>query len=55
MEQNPQIPEEPAPVMKRFSSLPERTRPEDYIQEVDVDQVNYVEPAIDDWLKNSAG
>ncbi|WP_157874076.1 hypothetical protein [Psychromicrobium lacuslunae] len=55
MENNRQVPKESAPAAGKFSALPERTRPEEYVQEVDVDQVNFVEPTMDDWLRTSAG
>ncbi|ABY24310.1 hypothetical protein RSal33209_2585 [Renibacterium salmoninarum ATCC 33209] len=55
MEQNPVTPEESAPAVSKFAALPERTLPADYIKVVDVDQVNFQEVGMDDWLKNSAG
>lgn len=54
MEQNPVDPEESAPVNK-FASLPERTPPEEYIQAVEVDDVDYAELDMNDWLKKAGG
>ncbi|NYE93868.1 uncharacterized protein (DUF427 family) [Psychromicrobium silvestre] len=44
-----------AEARSKFAALPERISPEQYVQEVDVEQVHYAQPDLDDWLKNSAG
>ncbi len=54
MAQNPVSPEEPAPANK-FAALPERTPPEQYIQAVEVDDVDYADLDPDVWLKKAGG
>lgn len=46
---------EAEPVKNKFAALPERTLPDDYVQEVDVDRIDYVGIAMDDWLKKAVG
>ena len=58
MEQNPVTPDESASAASgpsKFSALPERTMPKDYVQEVDVEQVHFSAPTTDDWLKKAGG
>ncbi len=49
------VPEAVEEAPKKFGALPERVSPDQYVQVVDVEQVNFAQPAQDDWLKNSAG
>ncbi|MDN5668697.1 MAG: hypothetical protein L0G87_09905 [Renibacterium salmoninarum] len=51
---SPEGPEDPAPANK-FAALPERTPLEEYIQAVEVDDVDYAELDMNDWLKRAGG
>lgn len=55
MAQNPGSSEAPLPTGHKFAALPERTPPEEYIQAVEVDDVDYPELDMDDWLKKAGG